>query len=97
MKYPKEIECWPVITMYGHDFRNCLLNMANAITQLELWDWLKNFEQNQNEGFMFSSDENVIKIGDSVISDGHSGATFAYCIRCMQSIAKKGFESLSNN
>ena len=94
--YPKDINDWPCVKVYGTDFRRCLLNAANAITNYELWDWLKNYNPEEGKGFMFSSDQNINLIGNALDSDGHSGATFAYTMRCMETIAKDGFESFSS-
>lgn len=94
--YPNNINDWPKVTVYDTDFRKCLLNMANAITKLELWDWLVNFKPDKDKGFMFSSNENLNLIEGEVSGDGHSGATFAYCMRCMESIANNGFEEFKN-
>ena len=90
--YPQDINEWPKVTCYNTDFRPSLLNMANAITQLELWDWLRTFSPKRDEGFMFTKNQNVSKIGQMLDSDGHSGATFAMAMRCTELIAKKGFD-----
>ena len=92
--YPKNVNEWPVIKVYDRDFRQVLLNMANVITELELWEWLRNYSPDVNKGFMFSDEPNIYKIGDQVLSDGHSGGTFAYAMRCMEIIAKEGFSKL---
>lgn len=92
VKYPSDINDWPKIRVYGNDFRQTLLNMANSINRSELWDWLKNYSPNSNEGFMFSNEPNINTISNLVESDGHSGATFAYAMRCMECIAKNEFE-----
>ena len=94
-RYPLDVNDWPKVQVYGSDFRTSLLNMANSITEKELWNWLKEYSPNENEGFMFSNHPNLNIIGNSklVQSDGHSGATFAYAFRCMECIAKKGFKS----
>ena len=93
--YPEQIDEWPQVTVYGTDFRPSLINMAKAITELELWNWMKTYTPEDGKGFMFSSHPNFHKISAKVDSDGHSGATFAYAMRCMECIAKEGFESFS--
>ena len=97
-RYPLEVSGWPQVKIYGSDFRTSLLNMANSITESELWDWMKEYSPNANEGFMFSQHPNLRIIGNSksVTSDGHSGATFAYSLRCMECIAKEGFQSFKS-
>jgi hypothetical protein len=80
------------------DFTRCseskmLTNMYDAITELNLWGWLHSFTPKKNEGFMWAHDEEVGQIGrhPKVDSDGHSGASFAWCMRHMEVIAKKGW------
>ena len=36
----KEISDWPMITVYGSDFRKSLNNMYNVIEEKELWDYI---------------------------------------------------------
>lgn len=90
--YPTDIDGWPEIMYCGSNFKESLLNMANAITKLELWDWLKVFTPEDDEGFMFCKNLNISKIENMVSSDGHSGASFAIAMRCMECIAKEGFD-----
>jgi len=87
---------FPLITVYGEDFRHELANMHNVITQLGLWAWLKTYEPPRNKGYMFCNDENVYRIfnHEKIVADGHSGATEATCLRYMQIIAKHGMEEL---
>ena len=56
-----------------------------VISRLELWSNLKN--HNPNEPFMFSSWENL------KLYPGHSGASYACSLRCMERIAKNGWEN----
>ena len=42
---------------------------------------------------MFWGHENVNKISDGLEKNDHSGATFGYCMRQMQFIAKNGFNA----
>lgn len=77
--------------------RACISNGYEAMDQLELWDWLKSFEPAENEGFMWSSDPNVQKIGNKMesltSSTGHSGMSFAITMRHLHYIAKNGLDS----
>jgi len=60
----------------------------NAITQLELWNYMKNFS---GESFMFSKDEEVMQIYRKIEQlgyYGHSGASFGCIMRTMEYIAK---------
>ena len=62
----------------------------NAITQLELWTYMKNFK---GESFMFSNDKEVNWIYSKIENlgyCGHSGASFGFIMRTMEYIAKNG-------
>jgi hypothetical protein len=62
--------------------------MINAIHELpeNQWTYLINFEPNPETGYSFNTDnhyktiENIIS--DKTNSDGHSGSSFAVCMRC---------------
>ena len=94
--YPQNINLWPKVTVYGCDFRSNLLDMADTITRLELWEWLKNYTPDEGSGFMYSRHTNITKISNGLENNDHSGATFAYCLRCMESIAKNGFDGFKS-
>ena len=91
---PKEE--WPYVSVYGSDFRGCLKDMADTVTRLELWDWFRNESPPENMGYMYWGHDNVNKISSGLEDNRHSGATFGYAMRCMQAIAKDGFESWKN-
>jgi len=73
--------------------RSMVSNGSDAVTQLELWEWLKSFEPGST-GFMFSDDSNVTRIGNKMESmpnpPSHSGSSFALTMRHLQYIAKHG-------
>jgi len=77
----------------GHPDSKMLKNMYDTITELNLWDWLENFTPEKDKGFMWSPAPEIGQIGHhpKVDSDGHSGASFAFCMRHMEVIAKKGW------
>lgn len=87
--YPKNIDHWKPYKVYDSDFRSCMHNMFNVIIELQLINWIKKFNPKDN-GFIFfcSNDENLILISNKVCGDGHSGATFAHCLRIIQDIFK---------
>jgi len=67
-----------------------LIDGVRAVDSVEAgWEWLKNFEVNPNEGFMFTSNPTLSAIG-SKMTTGHSGASFANTMRHLQYIAKHG-------
>jgi hypothetical protein len=65
----------------------------NAISQLELWPYMRNFT---GESFMFSQEKNVSMIYNKIEElgyHGHSGASFGCIMRAMQYIAINGLDS----
>ena len=64
----------------------CVKNMLNAIRTLGLDDFVRDFDN--EEGFMWSNDKRIYDIGEKVVSDGHSGASFACCLRQCQQLLK---------
>jgi hypothetical protein len=77
----------------GHTDKHMLKNMCDAISELNLWGWLSTFTPNEKEGFMWSNASEINQIGrhSKVEADGHSGASFAWCMRNMEIIAKNGW------
>ncbi len=67
----------------------------NAVTAADMWDWLKTYEPEKTEGFMFSSHPNLDKIGKNMY-DGHSGASYGWTMRQLEYIAKNGFDKYVN-
>lgn len=65
----------------------------DTVKRLELWDWLKEFKPHPNEGFMFTPDITIATIGKEMKYDGHSGASFGWTMREIQSIARNGWET----
>ncbi len=62
----------------------------NAITQLELWPYVNNFN---SKSFMFSNSEEVDRIYNKIEElgyGGHSGASFGFTMRTMEYIGKNG-------
>ena len=70
-------------------------NGYQAISELELWDWLKTYEPGEY-GFICSNHENILIISQKMQSlpnlPNHSGSSFGHTMRIMQFIAKEGFE-----
>ena len=93
MEYPQDIEKWRMVTVYEIDFRPQLLDMANAVTEAKLWNWFKNESPPKEQGYMNWGHDNINKIENNLADNPHSGATFGYCMRQMQAIAKQGFEN----
>ena len=74
---------------------NMLQDADNAITECNLWDWLKEFNPG-NEGFSFSKHPNLNLITSKMkLYDAHSGSSFAWTLRQMEYVAKNGFNDFS--
>lgn len=87
-----DTEDFPRVTVYGFDFRRSLKDMADTVTRLELWGWFHE-EPPSNTGYTYWGHENVKKISNGLENNDHSGSTFGYCMRQMQAIAAKGFNT----
>jgi hypothetical protein len=76
--------------------RSMISNGYTAVSQMELWDWMKSFEPDENKGFMWSDHPNITRIIHKMESlpdaPGHSGSSFAITMRHLQFIAKNGVE-----
>ena len=72
--------------------RTMYTSAFDAITQLELWPFMRNFSR---ESFMFSSSPEVLRIFNRISQlgyDGHSGSSFGLTMRAMEYIAKNGLD-----
>ena len=65
-------------------FSKCIDRMTLVVKDNDLCDWLKNFEPDKDKGFMFTQHENINIISQAVANDGHSGASFAICMRAVK-------------
>ena len=72
-----------------------LNDMFHAITEANQWDWLRTFEPEEKRGFMWSNAPELKQIDKHVQYGGHSGTSYAWCMRQMQYIAKHGFEAFA--
>ena len=67
------------------------INAWNAISQLELWDYMKN----DVLSYMASKDDEIFMISNKMVElgyDFHSGSSFGWIMRQMEYIAKNGEE-----
>jgi hypothetical protein len=72
--------------------RSMYTTAFDAITQLELWPFIKGFS---GESFMFSSAPEVGRISSRISQlgyGGHSGASFGFTMRAMEYIGKNGLD-----
>jgi len=82
--------------------RSLIANGYMAVSQLELWKWLKKFNPDDPDdpegggGFSWSNHPNIDKIGQKMESlpnpPGHSGCSFAITMRHLEFIAKEGLD-----
>jgi len=69
-------------------------DMDQAITKAGLWDWLKEYTPDPEQGFMFTTCANLETIVLHLKMGGlHSGASIGITFRVMESIAKKGWDN----
>jgi hypothetical protein len=83
---PLNKEVWPT----GY-FGDSLREMAETITQLELWEWFRKESPPKNIGYSWWIHPNIDLISEALVSNNHSGASFACAMRNMQIISIKGF------
>lgn len=93
MSSTPDYQNWKPVQVYGCDFRISLKDMADTVDRLELWDWFKNDSPPEDSGYMYWRHPNINKISNGLSNNDHSGATFGYAMRCMQAIAKQGFDN----
>lgn len=85
------------IRVYGEDFRHEVAVMCNVITELKLWNWLKNENPPENPPCYFLWNHpniDIISIHPKISECGHSGVTEALCLRITQKIARQGLENV---
>jgi hypothetical protein len=71
--------------------RKMFLSAYNTITQMEMWDFIKNYEPPETTGFMFDRNPTILSILDKIAENynyNHSGGSMAFTMRKMQEIAK---------
>jgi hypothetical protein len=68
-----------------------LRDMDSAITQCNLWEWLREYTPEEGKGFMFSQHPNLDKINAAMKYQGHSGSSYGWTMRQMEYIAKHGW------
>ena len=87
MDLPTPSTTWPTDLWSSH-----LKDMADTVTRLELWQWFREENPPEDQGYLWWQHENIDKISRGLPDDPHSGASFAYAMRTMQYIALNGFK-----
>jgi hypothetical protein len=76
------------------DSREYLQSAHRAITSCELWDWLRDHNA---DAFMFDRSTEVMRIREKMREDPingyHSGASYGWTMRQMESVAKIGYDA----
>jgi len=84
----------PFDTLYSPYESTLLADAHQAITQCEAWSWLATFEPDEGFGFAMSCHPMLDRISTAMTHGGeHSGASFGFTLRVMQSIAKRGWDA----
>ena len=72
--------------------REALTNTYNAVDKLNMWTFLKTFEPPSDKGYMFSSSQELYLISAECENTyRHSGASWGFCMRHIEYIAKNGW------
>jgi hypothetical protein len=74
--------------------RELLTDAHQAITECDLWDWMKTYTP--DKGFVFSSHPNLDRINAAMKYTGHSGTSYGWTMRTMENIAKLGWDKALN-
>jgi len=76
------------------DTREYLQSAHQAITSCELWDWLRDYNTNT---FMWDRSPEVTRIREKMredpINGNHSGSSYGWTMRQMESLAKIGYNA----
>ena len=69
-----------------------LADAHSAITKADLWGYFTMPSSPGKDGFMFSTDQELVTLQKFIKYDGHSGASYGMTMRVMELIAKMGWE-----
>lgn len=81
--------------LYDEHDAMMLLDADKAVTKLDLWEWLAEFNPQTGEGFMFTNHPNLDKICAAIEYQGHSGSSFAWTMRTIQRVARLGWPTFA--
>jgi hypothetical protein len=77
--------------LFSEHEANMLQDADNAISQCDLWSWLRDYTPEDDKGFMLSSHPNLERISSAMKYGGHSGSSYGWTMRQMEYIAKHGW------
>lgn len=71
-----------------------MFDMAEIVSELNLWEWFRTEKPKKGIGYMWMEHDNLTRITNHPKFDGgvHSGSSYAWTLRQIQSIAINGFE-----
>ena len=75
-------------SLYTKSDSEMLADADKAITECGLWDWMKTYEPEKGNGFMFGDHPNLTRINNAMKYGGHSGSSYGWTMRVMQYVAK---------
>ena len=80
------------LSLLGFDNHSTTMlnDMYQACTLAGAWNWIKTFDE---ESFMFSNHPMIKRISDCIEYQEHSGASFDWTMRHMESLAKEGIDN----
>lgn len=70
-----------------------------TVSRLDEWDYLQNYNENENGAFLSSKDEIIINILTEIENDymGHYGCSLGVTIKVIEKIAKHGYEKFKKD
>ena len=84
-------------TLYDNYESKLLRDAHEAITKCDLWDWMRSYTPQEGLGFVFTSHPNLDAINKAMkMMDDHSGGSYGWTMRQMESIAKIGWDAHKN-
>lgn len=86
-------------TPLGFDSHTAMIlqDAYDAVTKADMWEYLALPTTPGKDGFMFSPAIELAAINAEMVYDGHSGASYAWTMRQMESIAKRGWTAYVND
>jgi len=84
----KQFESYIDKMMIKNDNKDSLLNAYKAVLDLDLEQFFRNSNPPDKVGYMFWNDQNIYKLAKALEDDCHSGSSFTWVCRCLQTYFK---------
>lgn len=93
MSYCKESELFEFVK--DPLWRDALSKTYKAVTLANAWDFMRDFSPDSQTGFLMTNHPKLTSINNECekLCIGHSGTSWALCMRNMEFIAKHGWEA----